>query len=262
MGRTFERSDLVELPTLDAQSAYSLGQELLTQAAQEGRRLPSGIERARGRLSDQLAALHRVQQQRLGGPPIDSRRTRIADEGEDAGFAVLHGWLSALARLPATYPESEQAQAMLDVLFGDGLRFTQLPYKKEWAEAEARLARMSRDGFDKIIEALGGRSILHNLRRAHDEYGRALGITSPSPEAELISLREPFDGVLAALRSYVLQAASYADAEDRPEALALVERLLAPLRSFAARKPARAEDPTNPTDPTPAGPPPSPAPTP
>lgn len=259
MARTFERSDMVELPTLDAQSAYSLGQELLTQAAQEGKKLPGAIERARGRLSDQLGALHRVQQERLGGPAVDSRRTRIADEGEDAGFAALFGWLSAWARLPATYPEAEQAQAILDVLFADGLRFTQLPYKKEWAEADARLARLSRDGLDTIIEALGGRSILHNLRRAHDEYGRALGITGPSPEAELISLREPLDGVLSALRSYVLQAASYADAEDRPEATALLDRLLAPLRSFAGRKPARPDDPSDPAAPSP---PPGPAPTP
>lgn len=253
MARTFEMVDLVELPTLDVQSAYSLGQEILTQAAQEPKKLPAGIERGRGRLQDRLGLLHQAQQQRLGSPSADGRRSRVADEGEDAAFAILQGWLSALARLPVSFPEAAQAQGVLDVLFEDGLRFTQLPYKKEWAEADARLARLHRDGLDTVIESLGGRSILRNLRQAHDEYGRALGITQPSPEADPTSMREPLQAVRGALRSYVLQVTSHADSEDSEAAQALAERLLTPLRSFAPRKPARPDAPDAP--PTPDAPP-------
>lgn len=249
MQRTFEAADLVQLPLLDTQSATALGRELLTLAAQE-RKLPAAIEKAHKRLEQSHRLLQAAAQARLGEPAGGDPRPRTADVEADAAFSMLNDWLAGLARLPDKFPEGQEARRLQAVLFADGLRFTQLPYKKQWAEADARVQRLKQDGLDKVIEQLGGRALLQNLREAHAAYGEALGITrplaAPSPTTEL---REPLQGLRDALRGYVLQLMSHADAE--PETgEPLAERLLRPLREHTTARPA-APAPTPEPAPTP-----------
>jgi hypothetical protein len=254
MQRTFEAAELVQLPLLDTPSATALGRELLTLAAQE-RRLPAAIEKAHKRLEQAHKVLHTAAQARLGEAAGGDTRPRAADVAADGAFSMLNDWLAGLARLPDKFPEGQEARRVQSVLFADGLRFTQLPFKKQWAEADARVQRLKQDGLDKVIEQLGGRSLLQNLRETHAAYGEALGITRPlAAPSPITELREPLLGLREALRGYVLQVMSHADAE--PETGApLADRLLRPLREYAPARPAAPA--ASPTPPAPAPTPPA-----
>lgn len=230
MARSFLVGEWLALPALDAQSALALSFELLTRAKQE-KKLPIPIERARKRFAEHTVLLQNALEQRLSLRNESGARNRQADEGEDGAFSALYLWLGSWARLPAKYPQAAQAQQILATIFPEGLKFTQLPYKKEWAEAETRLGRIESEGFAKTIDALGGRVFLQNLRESHAEYGRALGITAPGDEATQVPLREPLEAVRSAMRGYVLQVISYADSEGE-EAVELADRLLSPLHDF------------------------------
>jgi hypothetical protein len=159
-------------------------------------------------------------------------RARTADLAEDQAWSAFHDWLVGWTKLRGT--EAALARNLYTVLFPTRLKFTRLAYKLEWAEADARLARIQKDGFDKPIEQLGGSAFLAQLKEAHLAYGDALGITAEGQEASANGLREPLNQLLAKLRSYVLSVAAYADETDEAS-VALTESLLAPLQQWKSR---------------------------
>jgi len=244
LGRNLDLATLITVPRLDAAGAVALGNELLA-AAEAVKKLPPPVEKARVRLRLTVKELAGGLQRRLGQPEPDPARTRAADSAEDNAFVALYYWLDGFSRLPDSYEEAATARALSSVLFPDGLKFTKLPYKQEWAEADARLSRMTRDGLDQQILGLGGGAFIKNLQTAHKDYGEALGITAaPKETAPKTSfVREPFNQFIAALRPYVLRVLAYVD-DEHPETAELAEALLAPLARWHSRpaRPALASD--------------------
>ena len=144
---------------------------------------------------------------------------------------------------------------MYAILFPTRLKFTRLPYKLEWAEADARLTRITKDAFDTEIEKLGGKPILDQLRAAHLTYGETLGITAEGQDPNTTGLRKPLQTFTKTLRAYVLAVAAHADPDDTAS-IELTDTLLAPLQTWQSH----IAEPAAPTPPVPT--PPAPAPTP
>lgn len=257
MARQFLFSDMVQLPKLDAASAVTLVHQLLTLAAQH-KKLPSGVDKARKRLGASLKEVQAGLSQRLAGSVGDPRRARSADQWEDQAFSALYDLLSGHSKLPDSEPSAATARAMLATVFPDGLKFTQLTYSQQWAEASARLQRIEADGLSKALRELGGEPFLRNLKKAHKEYGEALGATSPRvvAAAPIAPVREPLQRLQDALRQYVLQLVANVN-EDEPATVELTEELLGPLAEWQSRpaRPAAAEPvPEEPADDQPAAP--------
>lgn len=125
-----------------------------------------------------------------------------------------------------------------------------------------RLQRIKKNGLDARIKALGGQVFLTALTKAHQDYGKALGITEPTVASTVTppSIREALDTFAGALRGYIVKVMGSVE-PDEPETQALADKLLAPLASWdvgptakgATAKGARPAEP----DPTAGTPPPA-----
>ncbi len=91
--------------------------------------------------------------------------------------------LEALTLLPAEMPESQRATQMIAQLFPLGLGFLQLPYDRQWALCESAMRTIGDGPVAEELEELIGEPVLRELRAAHKNYGRALGITQAKAEA-------------------------------------------------------------------------------
>jgi hypothetical protein len=257
MARTYHE-DIVVLPRLNAGSADALVTALLAQA--KGKKVSKTIERARENLARSHKLLQDARGARLKPPPAESPRALEADRVEDNAFAAFHQFLSAWARLPTD--DGANARLVLNGLFPDGLRFTLLPYKQEWAEADARLRVLKEHpDYEQTVKKLGGEPFVSHLARAHKNYGEILGVTVAAQEddgSKPATVRETMASLLAATRTYAIRVMAHADPDD-DGASALSEDLLAPLIAWRDdRKAPRAAD--APPPPAPPEEPPAPPP--
>ncbi len=112
-----------------------------------------------------------------------------------------------------------------------------------WTAGDHRLARMSAEGVDESVAALGGADVLSHLRRAHQQLGASLGVSKPVA-APRTPAREVFASLVAAqtvMREYVLKVFAMIDPEVQGSDAAAAA-LLAPLLDAAragVSKPAR-----------------------
>lgn len=250
--RSYDAHNLVNLPSMTAPEVAALGSSLLAEAqrAPDPVGMPELVKSAVTKLEGAVGAL-------LGGMKgklptvVESPALTIgaADRDEDAAWGGLYRFLAPFSELPDSFAEKAVATGLLATIFPTGLRFTRLSSRAEWTEAESRRARMTKEGLDAKIEALGGAVFVTRLKNAHANYGVALGIT----EAQVADPKEPLLGdlrreALAAIRSYVVKVSAHADSDD-PAIQALTERLLRPLtewqprRSAASPAPAESEVP-------------------
>jgi len=235
--RSYAAQDIVTLPTLNTASAIALGQQLLT-AFKAQERLPQLIAARATALEKAHAALCQALANKPKTQP-DPQRTRSSDQAEDQAFSALYDWLYGWCKLPT--PEADQARTMHAVLFPNGLKFTHLPYKQEWAEAEAKLARIASEGYDKEIHRLGGKPLLDQLVTAHKAYGESLGITIGSQDPTTTRLRETLLAFNRYLRAYVVAVSAHTD-PDEPTSGMLADALLAPLHKWVTYVAVAAED--------------------
>jgi hypothetical protein len=266
MERSFDPRDLVLLPVLDASSALALGHKLLTHAKKE--ELASSVAQSARRLKQSLSALRDAARARFDEGPADSARRRKAHSVVSAAFSAMYGWLDSWARVPEEIADEKtvEANAVLTKVFGDGLKFLQLPYDAAWAEADHRVTWLEEHEAEELFRKLGGLEFLVNLRAAHRSYGEALGITKEQELSESTSIRLPLDRFLERLRDYVVQVAAEASAGDEA-AKERARRLLAPLSQWSSRRSSRNDDsqapaPEAPAVTAPAAPEVQPAPTP
>jgi hypothetical protein len=250
MSRTFEPNKLVHLPALDALAAQTVGSAVLAAAA--NKTLPDPIVEA---LAEVKVAVEALQTTNLEAIPTgDTFAPRAADIDLDNAWSVLHGLVRAVSRVP-DQPRAELATALLDDLFPDGLQFTRLRFKLEWAESENRLKMIDQRGFAPQIEQLGGATALAQIRQAHAHYGEVLSVSTARTPASGISIREARDAVMKALRQFVARVTVTIRDQDPPSA-ALARELLAPIETWERTVPPQ---PANDT-PAPPAPPASPAP--
>lgn len=225
--RSYAAQDVISLPTLSAAGAVALGQGLLT-AAKAQPALPTLIATRRGALEVAHQALHQAVSHKPPSP-VDPSRTRSADIAEDNAWGAFHDWLFGWTKVKQA--DADAARDMYAALFPTRLKFTKLPYQLEWAEADTRLTRISSAAYEPIIEKLGGKIILQQLRDAHREYGQALGITAEVEDSSTAGVKEPLREFTATLRAYVLAVAAHADPKDEAS-VALTDALLAPLHRW------------------------------
>ena len=251
MARSFDASNLISLPRLDAAGALALGSQLLA-AADRQKALPKDIKAAKKALAKARDQLHAAVRERLKPPAKEAARLREADLAEDNAWGALHDLLRAWSRLPAGEPHAEAARALASTLFPDGLRFTHLAYREEWAQAEARLTKIVSEGLDKTLERLGAAPFLANLQAAHAAYGRLLGTTQapsepPPPPQPSRAVRAALDELAGALRGYVLAVAYAANTGNGrlgTSLLAAWERARSPRKAKKATPPRPAPTPT------------------
>ena len=235
MAREFSAESLIVLPNLNSDSGLALWQALRAAAAEK--KLPKFIQPAWQRVESAGEALAQAAQRRFvqNGSRAPSAEKRKADIVVDNAAGALDQFLEAWTRLPNTLPEAQQAAAARQALFPDGTGFLRLSFSEEWAQIDRRLALIKKDGIDKQIAGLGGAAFVRHLEEAHAAYGKALGLTSvPATPAETVVLRDPLLALIAALRLYVIKVAAYRD-DEKPETVALAERLLRPLTSWTSR---------------------------
>lgn len=250
MQRSFSALDLVTVPRSSAGLAIALGSALLTKAQAEPA-LPPVFVRPLKRLAQQQEALCAAHQAQLDEPADDAAAVGEADQQLDASWSGFHGFLGSNTKLsasPAGVERGVRARAVLDGVFPDGLRFVKLPYREQWAESKRRLAKLGEAPTAEHVKALGGEPFVTVIAAAHERYGEVLHLTKPKAKApNQVRVREALEGMLAAVRSYVLRVANYLDEnEDDPAAQRVGYGLLAPLatwkKSGGGRKAPPADD--------------------
>lgn len=233
MARSYDAPTLVQLPKLTASGAVALGTEVITAAAAAGA-LPASIEKAFSRVKTTHAGLRKAVQERLPATEEASPDVRKADRDIDAAWSAMYDWASGWSKIPGKGNAAKAAigQALVATLFGDGLKFTQLKYKLEWSESQARLDAIAKKKLAKQIEELGGGDFLKAIKAAHKRYGDALGMTKvKAPDPEIAALRQPLADYEAALRKYVLRVTANVD-DDDAKSQELATKLLAPLAGW------------------------------
>lgn len=255
MARTFSSTDLVQLPILDVQSALTLGTEVVS-ASKPFKSLPEAVTDALHDVKHTLLGLQQAAARRLPAQTTaDPLRSKAADTTIDAYWSGSFDWLTGWSKC-AGLPEAAIARRLLDKLFPDGLKFTLLAYKLEWAESNTRIGLIQDEGLDPDFKKLGGSTILAGLRKAHKEYGEALGITKApaTTSTDTASLREALDTFVDALREYVVQASAMVRKKD-PSTAETSRALLTPIATWetpggkAKEAPAPEEPPAEPTAP-------------
>lgn len=219
-----------KLPRMSLAEAVLLGRALLL-AASVAPRLPELVRLTRERLERRRDALARA----LGGRLPELHAPRLpeahAEQRLELAWSALHSWLEALAGLSIRNQARKDAAALLDLLFPEGQGLVRPPPLLVWAESEARLTLLDREGFAAPICAAGGGPFLEAIAEAHHAFGQTLeglegGVFS---SRRLSAVAEAF---VLALHAYVAVVAAER-AEGDPESAALASVLLAPL-SFAA----------------------------
>jgi hypothetical protein len=198
--------------------------------------LPPTVARALEAMRQDLAVLLTQAEARLpDSGPNDAKE--VANRILGAAWGGLRWWTRGWALLP--YPEhavqADAARVIEGQIFADGLRFTTLTFRAQWVESQARLGLIDKEGLAALITTLGGATILEVVRRAHDDFGRALGITEVSDDTDSATLVRPgMDQLMSSMRRYILQVTAHADSGE-PESAALADTLLMPIKTWKSR---------------------------
>ena len=220
-----EPTRYLRTPILDVPGAVALGIALLTAA---GKDLPVAAKRAAKVLRQAVVALQSDWAAQRDAGLTTEEDKRPADQRLDRAWAAVGGRLQTLAELPQTLDEASQAARLYARIFPDGLAFLRLPYERQWAQSEQRLEQLAHEELGAAVEELVGAFVLTELRDAHANYGRVLGITDAKPGAVAApNLLEQLRVVQQAMTGYALQLVAAAHAE--PELAAAVRGALRPL---------------------------------
>jgi hypothetical protein len=225
--------DLVSMPRLPASAAVTLGTELLAKADAR-QTLPAGLDKVRGRLEEALERLRASRSVLEDAPVFDAVAVAEADHDLDTTWSALHSFLQGWAKLPGKDEERGAAQVLLDAIYPNGLKFTQLTFKLEWAESQARLDRLEEEYYSGLLKKLGGVPFLEELREVQRAYGAALMITpGGAPKSARTHEHAPLQEFVEALRAYVVQASAHAETGEG-DAKAIIDDLLAPFTVWLA----------------------------
>jgi hypothetical protein len=229
----YTAAEVIQLPRLQASGAMALGGQLLSAAKPHKKALPKSVAKALGALDGAHGKLADAIRDQVSPASPGGEDVVKLDRHVDGCWSGLNDYLTAFTKLPEL-PETADAASLKELIFGkDGLKFILLDYELEWAESDTRLARMRKHGLDARIEALGGGLFLKTLVKAHDAYGKALGMGAPltAPESAPPSLREALGAFAAALRTYVVKVMGSVE-DDEPDTQALADKLLLPLATW------------------------------
>lgn len=257
--RTFEPMNLVALPRFSAAGAIALGTAVVSAIADAGNALPASCVTAAEKCKNALDDLRKGLVARGGAAEADG--VVALDHELDASWAALSSIVAAYVRAPLSGEDAalrDAATRLQRALFADGLRFTQLPYRLEWAESHVRLDRLDDAALTADAAAIGATKLVALVREKHQAYGDAQGLSKASPpSAEAADVRPRLDRFTAVLRTYIVKVSATVE-EDDEASRALAERLLAPIARWQSTPATDDADATVPEPPAPPAPTPTP----
>lgn len=163
-------------PYMDNSVTLALARQLIAAAPKES---SEGARRSAVLLQKNSQALAEgmAESLRESGPP-DKRPVDLA---ADHSWGAIELRLAAWLQLPADeYAQVEAATTLHNQLFPDGLRFTQLEYGAQWAEAESRIQMLKSSGQLPLLERLCDKTFVTELLRCHAAYGAMVGTNLPA----------------------------------------------------------------------------------
>jgi hypothetical protein len=235
MSTPIDPTSYLRQPRFDVPSGIALG-KMLRAARPEG--LPPPVQEAAEQLDETVITLEGAwyESERTAPREVNVQR---CDKRLDNCWSSVRGRLAAYACLPEEHPLRVQAERLDALIFPDGLSFLKSPYLVEHSESERRLALIASEGVEGELRGLVGPIFVDELRVAHGQYGKVLGITAPVAETKTPTrVAEPLRTVQTALRGYTLQMVAYAATS--PAALEAVRGALRPLDAFRASSERRA----------------------
>lgn len=222
-------------PVVDVPGGVALGIALVTAASKQ---LPPAPKRALKQLRQTVIALQKDWSAQRQAELVTDEDRRPADQRLDRAWAAVAVRLESLAVLPAALAQSKQAAQLYARLFPTGLDFLKLAFEREWAESEQRLGQIADEEVEGPLAELVGDFLIAELRDAHANYGRVLGITTTRTQPTVApNLLEPLRTVQQAIVGYALQVVAAAHAD--PELAAAARAALRPideLREAQARR--------------------------
>ncbi len=233
MVRIYDATSMVALPVLTGARGLALTDALLAQARSERERLedeggewPEFLERARLRLE---AAAMGLEDALSPQPEGDSGKRQEADVALDHAWRNLENWAAGVLLQPDDVaPELPKLRALYDHLFANGLSFLALSFPEEYAESKVRLGFIHDEGYEAVVEALGGAWFLKALDEAHGRYGEVLELSSATSVPAEARVRDRLYEVRSQLRWWVVKVVAWRD-PDEAGSDALSEALLRPL---------------------------------
>ncbi len=225
MAEDFDPTPYVRPPILDVPSGVALGVALLA-AVPKPR--PDNVDKAAKKLRKDTLALQAVWAKSDESPRVTDKRK--ADMRIDNAWGILLDRLESYASLPVEdFPKAARARELLDSIAPDR-EFLKLPYGAEWAESDKRLTKITDKGLAADVDALAGPEFLVELRRSHEAYGIAIGVTKSSAVPTAVNLAEPLRTLSRSIARYGVAVAGMVD--DSPETLAIVRKALRPLDDY------------------------------
>src|SRR5262249_40149466 len=148
----FDWSSYTRAPIVDVPTAVALGHALLSAAPEAA---PESVKAAALSLRGDVAELQKAWGAAL---PEKAQDPRPIDSRYDGAWSAFRDRLAATSSLSASEHQADIARAeeILEVLFPTGADFLKLPYVKQWAESEKRIAMVNERGLRKDIERLAG----------------------------------------------------------------------------------------------------------
>jgi hypothetical protein len=243
MTRSFEPSDLIALPVLDANEACVLARSLegATNDDQGNpRELPDMVKDALEDVKEARAALWEA----LGGTAAGLDLGEIDRKVDNTAKALRYiclGW----SFLKGQMEQGDVGAELTERLFIDGLAWLNIKPRSQWGVVETKLQTIDREKLEPKLDKLGAGPALAHLRALQGPYGKASGATEPLP-AETAPIQEKRLALLDAMRHFVAAVVGIVSRK-RPETKALADTLLKPLvewETTAARKKQKPADDT------------------
>jgi len=214
------------IPRLNLVGALALGRALIA-ATDLVPRLSEPILRSRRLLEIRLDHLTARARGHESHPWADRAPVALAGKNLDAAWMALYDWLGAFASLPAHHPTSRTAIELLVGIFPEGVPLVRPPPLLEWAESEARIARIDKGKLESTLRSLGGMPFVETIHSAHTQYMETLGHADGGAWSSR-AIKQGLDAVVLAIHAYVTNVIAELF-DGTPESTDNASALLAPL---------------------------------
>jgi hypothetical protein len=239
MARSFEPSDLITLPVLDANEACVLAQSLegATKDDQGNpRELSSTVNDALEDMKEGRTALWDALGGPAGGTDLPALDRKVDNTAKALRYICL-GW----SFLKGQMEEGDLGAELTERLFSGGLGFVNIKPRNEWGVIQTKLQTIEREQLEPKLEKLGASAVLNHLRALQVPYGKATGATEPLP-AETAQIQEKRILLLDAIRHYAAAVVGIVSRK-KPETQALADALLKPLIDWESAAPRKKSTP-------------------
>jgi hypothetical protein len=190
---------------------------------------PPSVRKAASILEEALDVLRETWSRQS---PQAARELRPLARRLGAQWSAIRTRLLACEALPEGHADRVRARSLHDLLFPEGLGFTQLAFSHLHCETERRLMMLEERDLEKVLARLVGAEFVELLRAAYEAAGDALGVNERIEPVVSVSVAGPLRTVVEAIVGYALQLLAVARLDpDKREAVAFA---LSPIDEYRA----------------------------